>query len=245
MKKYLLCLVIFSTQILSAQNYFTKGTPEITSASPNHDFGQILEGQVVTHLFEIANKGTADLKIEKVRATCGCTAVQPAKTELKPGEKTTIQVEFDSNRRLGLQQKFVYVFSNDPKTPQYKLSFNAMVVEKLEPPKDAKVGKLVLEKKMIDFGNVEEGKVVEGTIGFTNKGNGVLEIINVRTSCGCTAAILSSRKLNPGEKGSLKIELDTSNREGKMTRIVSLFSNDPTQANQIITITANIEKRKS
>ena len=245
MKKYTFLIFILLAQITAAQNFFTQNTPQILSPKPHHDFGEILEGQVVTHLFEITNQGTADLKITKVRATCGCTAAQPAQTELKPGEKTTIKVEFDSSRRLGLQQKLVYVFSNDPKTPEYKLTFNAVVVEKLEAPKGAKVAKLVLEKKQYDFGNVEEGKVVEGKIGFTNAGQATLEIIDVKTSCGCTAALLSSKKLNPGEKGTLKIELDTSNREGILTRTVTLYSNDPTQANQTITLTVKIEKRKS
>ncbi len=242
-KKYFFTLILFA-QVVFAQSNFTQPNPQIASPKPHHEFGEILEGQVVTHLFEITNSGGSELKITKVRASCGCTAVKPAQTTLKPGEKTTIKAEFDSHGRMGLQQKMIYVYSNDPKTPEYKLSFNATIVEKLEPAKDAKVAKLVLDKTTLDFGNVEEGKVVDAKIGFQNDGKGTLEIIDVKSSCGCTAALLSSKKLEPGQKGSIKIELDTANRQGKLVRTVTLFSNDPAKSNQIITLSANIEKRK-
>ncbi len=243
MKKYSFIIFLLS-QVIFAQDLFTQVAPIISSSKPHHDFGEILEGQVVAHSFEIKNTGNADLKIEKVRASCGCTAVEPEKNLLKPGESTKVKAEFDSGGRFGPQNKSVYVFSNDPKTPQYKLSFSAVIVDKLSNTKGAKAPKLEIEKNNFDFGKVEEGKIVDAKIGFKNSGKDVLEIIDVKTTCGCTAALLSSKKLNPGERGTLRIELDTANREGKLTRTVTLFSNDPSQSNQSITISANIEKRK-
>ncbi|MEW6193683.1 MAG: DUF1573 domain-containing protein [Bacteroidota bacterium] len=236
-------MVIFSILLLSAYT-FGQNTPKIASPKPSHDFGDILEGQVVSHSFEIVNEGTSDLKIDRVQASCGCTAVQPAKKQLKPGEKTVIKVEFDSENRMGPQHKYVYVKSNDPKTPDFKLSFTANIVDKIV-NKSGKNPKLSLNQNQYDFGNVEEGKVVEAKIGFKNAGNDVLEIKDVKTSCGCTAALLSSKKLNPGENGTIKIELDTSNRSGKMVRTVTLYTNDSSNPNQTITLSVNIEQRKS
>ena len=245
MKKFTILFIIAFVQLVFAQDNFRNPYPKIISPFPKFEFGTILEGQIATHSFEIENQGTADLQISKVRASCGCTVAEPAQEVLKPGEKTNINVQFDTHGRLGPQYKRVYVSTNDPKTPDYELSFTAVVVDKLEPPKGAKVAKLVLNKKQIDFGDVEEGKVAETTIGFTNEGSGTLEIIDVKTSCGCTAALLSSKKLGPGQKGTVKIEIDTANREGVMTRTVTLYSNDPLVPNQTITLTVNIEKRKS
>jgi hypothetical protein len=244
MKKNVFAAIFLFTQIVFAQDLFTQVVPIIYSPKPHHDFGEILEGQVVSHSFEIKNTGNADLKIEKVRASCGCTAVEPEKNILKPGESTKVKAEFDSRGRFGPQNKSVYVFTNDKKNPQFKLSFSAVIVDKLSNVDDAKAPKLVIEKNNFNFGKVEEGKIVDAKIGFVNSGKGVLEIIDVKTTCGCTAALLSSRKLNPGERGTLRIELDTSNREGNLTRTITLFSNDPAQNNQSITISANIEKRK-
>lgn len=237
-------LSIFFLFLLIANINAQSNSPKIVSLKPEHNFGEILEGQVVSHTFEIQNAGGADLKIDKVQASCGCTAVQPAKKILKPGEKTTIKVEFDSIDRMGIQQKYVYVFSNDPITPQLRLAFSALIVEKIANP-TGKVPKMKLDKNQIDFGNVEEGKIVLAKVLFQNNGSGVLTINDIKSTCDCAAALLSSKKLEPGETGTLRIELDTANRSGKLTRTITLLTNDPSEPRQVITLFANIEKKKT
>jgi hypothetical protein len=239
-KMSLLFLLSFVTGIIAQIN-----APKISVKNDHHDFATIVEGEIVTHQFEIKNAGTAELIISQVHASCGCTAAKPEKMKLKPGEKTFVKVEFNSENRLGPQEKFVYVSSNDPINPEYKLSFVGVIVDKNAAAKNGKNPKLTLNKTNYDFGNVEEGKVVDAKISFKNEGKGVLVISDVKTSCGCTAVLLSSKTLQPGESGSIRIELDTANREGKLTRTVTLYSNDPQQSNQTITLYVNIEKRKS
>jgi hypothetical protein len=242
MKKYFISFVLLFTVVSFGQF----NAPKITAKSTHYDFGTVTEGQVVTTNFEISNTGSADLEIQQVRASCGCTAAQPTKKLLKPGERTTIKVEFNSSNRLGPQDKTVYVMSNDPKESELKLTFTCVVVDKSVAKAAAiKQPKLKLSKNEFDFGSVEEGKLVETKIGFKNEGQGNLEISEVKTSCGCTAALLSSKKLNPGESGNVRLELDTANREGKLTRTVTIYSNDPDSPNQVITLYVNIEKRKS
>lgn len=241
MKKMLFpILIIYVTGIAAQIN-----APKISVKKDIHDFGTIVEGQVVTHQFEVRNAGTAELIISQVRASCGCTAAKPDKMNLKPGEKTFVKIEFNSENRLGPQEKFVYLSSNDPINPEYKLSFIGVIVDKNAESKVGKNPKLTLNKTSYDFGNIMEGKVVDAKIGFKNEGSGVLLISDVKTSCGCTAVLLSSKALQPGETGNISIELDTANREGKLTRTVTLYTNDPKQPNQTITLFVNIEKRKS
>lgn len=238
---YFFILLISFGNILAQFN-----APKISAKKTFHDFGTVVEGQVVNTTFEIKNDGTANLIINNVQASCGCTAAQPDKKELKPGEKTSLKVEFNSAGRLGPQEKYVYVMSNDPKTPDFRFNFTCVVVQKNDSkPAEVKIPKLRLDKNQYDFGNVEEGKLVEVKIGLKNDGKGLLEIQDVKTSCGCTAALVSSKKLNPGEGGNIRIELDTANREGQLTRTVTIYSNDPNGPNQVITLTANILKRKA
>lgn len=242
MKKLFVAVLMMISGFAIAQS----AAPVITAAKLSHDFGEISEGMVVNHEFEITNTGNAELIIKKVTASCGCTAAAPGKSKLQPGEKTTINVRFDSEGRLGQQQKYVYILSNDPKTPELRLGFSTMILSKGDyAAKEGKIPKLVLDKNQFDFGSIEEGKVVDVKIGFKNTGNSILEIRDVKTSCGCTAALLSSRKIKPGESGSVRIEMDTAGRNGKITRTVTLYTNDPDDSNQTITLFVNIEKRKS
>ncbi len=103
--------------------------PQIIAQSSEHDFGDVAEGTSVTHNFVVSNSGGDVLKITKVRAGCGCTAASPEKSELAPGESTTIRVAFNSTGREGRQEKYVFVNSNDPKTPELKLKFTCNVVK--------------------------------------------------------------------------------------------------------------------
>jgi hypothetical protein len=238
--------ILFLLTIVLTGNAFAQFTvPKIQAKSNTYDFGTIVEGEIVTTSFEIMNVGSGDLKIDQVRASCGCTAAQPAKNILKPGEKTSIKVDFNSKDRLGPQEKYVYVMSNDPKSPELKLSFKAVVVDKsVAQSADVQFPRIKLLKTEYDFGNVEEGKLVETKISFKNEGKGILEITDVKTSCGCTAALVSNKRINPGESGNVRIELDTANREGKLTRTVTIMTNDPDNPNPVITLYVNIEKRK-
>ncbi len=241
MKKYM-TLFLF----LFVSFAFGQTGPKITAKVDHFDFGTVVEGEMVTHSFEIENSGDANLSIVRVNASCGCTAAKPEKSLLKPGEKTFIHVEFNSEARLGQQQKFIYVFTNDAKTPEFKLSLTGVVVDKNTAfiAKDGKNPKLALDMSRYDFGTVGEGKVVEAKIDFKNEGKAVLKVNDVKTSCGCTAALLSSKTLEPGQKGTLRIELDTSGREGKLVRTVTLYTNDPVDPNQTVTLFVNIEKSK-
>lgn len=241
MKKTISSLIFF--MIFSIVHSQVVG-PKISVPEGTFDFGDIVEGDVVSHEFIVHNTGGALLEITKVRASCGCTAAQPDVDKLKPGESTKIKVEFNSAKRKGNQTKYVYVFSNDPGLAQLRLSFTANVLEKVAPVQAQVNGpRLNLFKKEYNFGTVEQGQLLKTEIQFQNLGSKVLEISRVKTSCGCTAALLSKESLNPGERGTIKIELDTSDRVGKFTRTVTIHSNDVVEPSQIVNLFVNIKEK--
>ncbi|NUM63241.1 MAG: DUF1573 domain-containing protein, partial [Ignavibacteriaceae bacterium] len=90
-----------------------------------------------------------------------------------------------------------------------------------------------------------EGDKVDYTFKFVNKGSSNLIISDIKTSCGCTAALLSADNLEPGQEGTIKVELDTKNRSGKMSRTVTIKSNDPKESTKILTIYADVVKKGS
>ncbi len=90
--------------------------PVISIAEKTWNFGEIKQGDKVNHEFKVQNNGKSQLIIRKVKASCGCTAIKPAKTILAPGEETTIIAEFNSAGKSGRQNKSVTVVTNDPKS---------------------------------------------------------------------------------------------------------------------------------
>lgn len=78
----------------------------------NYNFGKIKEGESVTHSFTFTNTGSAPLIITSATATCGCTVPEYPAQPIKPGEKGTIKVVFNSRGKMGKQDKVVTILSN-------------------------------------------------------------------------------------------------------------------------------------
>ena len=216
------------------------GDPEIVPHLKSFNFGDISEGEIVSHDFIIFNRGTNILKINRVKASCGCTAAMPEKSELEPGESTNLTVTFNSSGRNGAQKKLIRIETNDPENPQQIITITGNVVLEGANPQSNPV--LNFSETQYDFGKILEGKVVEHTFKFQNIGKATLKISDIKTSCGCTAALVSNEKIGPGEEGTLKVELDTKNRQGKMSRTITITSNDPKEPEKILTVYADIQQ---
>lgn len=238
MFKKVFILSITFTAILYAQFLGPKANMKQTE----FDFKNIKEGRIVDHNFTITNLGGDLLKITGVRATCGCTAANPDKSELKPGESTAIKVSFNSSGRSGPQTKFVYVSTNDPANNEIKLKITGNVVSSENATVSSNLPKIYFPETQYDFGTVKEGTVVSHTFKFVNKGKATLDISDIKTSCGCTVASVSSKQIAPGKDGTMKIDLDTKNRQGKMSRTITITSNDPEEPTKVITISADVNK---
>ncbi len=85
---------------------------KIEFSKTTHDFGEVIEGEVVSYSFKFKNTGNIDLIVRSVKASCGCTVVKKPEKPIKPGEEEYLEVTFDSNRRSGFQHKTVTVLTN-------------------------------------------------------------------------------------------------------------------------------------
>lgn len=83
-----------------------------------------------------------------------------------------------------------------------------------------------------NFREVVEGPDITHNFYFYNRGNSILHINNVGTSCGCTGAVLGGKNdISPGEKATIKVTYHTQGRPGHATKIITVSSNDPVDPN--------------
>jgi uncharacterized cupredoxin-like copper-binding protein len=236
-KNLLFVLLLFSSLVFAQLMQ-----PKLVLQQNSFDFGDIKQGETVSHTFVLTNSGGDLLKITNVQASCGCTAASPEKSELAPGESTDLTVKFNSTGRMGKQLKTVKIYTNDPESPEMTLTINGNVVTGEQ---TGTVPTIYFPETQHDFGQVSEGEKVNYTFRFVNKGQSELVIKDVKSSCGCTAALLSSNNIKPGQEGTIKVEFDTKNRSGKNSKTVTVQSNDPKDGTKILTIYANVVKKGS
>jgi hypothetical protein len=88
------------------------GLPVIGFTTLEHDFGKVIQGELVTYAFKFKNTGKSDLVIANISTSCGCTASKYPKTPVKPGEENFVEVSFDSAGKEGFQNKTLEVAAN-------------------------------------------------------------------------------------------------------------------------------------
>jgi len=113
---------------LSAQQL--ENAPVFEIIDPEFNFGNIKQGEKTEHEFIIKNNGKSDLYIRSIKASCGCTAVQPEKKVITPGESIKMKVIFNSAGKVGTQNKTVTIITNDPKNSKAILWIKGNVNEK-------------------------------------------------------------------------------------------------------------------
>lgn len=102
---------------------------------------------------------------------------------------------------------------------------------------NAQVGKISFDKTTHDFGKIkEEIKSAVYSFEFTNTGDADLKLLNVRTSCGCTASEYTKAPVKPGEKGEIKVTYHTSHRPGSFRKSITVTVNNPDKPNTVLFI---------
>ena len=86
--------------------------PQFAFQEEEYNFGDIRDGDIVSHVFKFTNTGEAPLVISKATAACGCTVPQWPKQPIPVGGSGEIKVQFDSSNKPGMQNKVVTITAN-------------------------------------------------------------------------------------------------------------------------------------
>lgn len=132
MKKMLMIAALLVSVVAAyAQSPTTASTngPVLTWDKSTHDFGNMVQGDVVEHTFKFTNTGNEPLVITNVQVSCGCTTPKGwPRDPVMPGGKGELTVSFNSAGKMGAQTKPVIIVSNA--INDTKLVFTTVVTEK-------------------------------------------------------------------------------------------------------------------
>ncbi len=95
--------------------------------------------------------------------------------------------------------------------------------------------RMQVDEPVFDFGRVEQGEKVTHDFLFTNQGNRDLRVQSVKTSCGCTAAVIAADTIPPGTEGTIQATFDTKRFAGQKAKAIRVHTNDP--LNPVTTLT--------
>jgi hypothetical protein len=191
--------------------------PTLKFKNTTVDFGEMASGKIVDINFEFENTGNEILYIKNVTPSCGCTTADLPKKDYKPGEKGTIASKFNTSGYNGKVIKTITVTSNDPDSPETRLTLSGTVVVK-------DFAQASLKPEQIDFGTVSAGKTYARKLTLGNVGNQELEIIEI--SCSPEVSLLFKTARLAPKKATEIILSFTPFDKGSFNSIVKIRTND-------------------
>uniref|UniRef100_UPI0040484406 DUF1573 domain-containing protein n=1 Tax=Algoriphagus sp. TaxID=1872435 RepID=UPI0040484406 len=81
------------------------------------DLGEISSKEVQRKSVTLTNLGKEKLEFRKLQGNCACLLLELPVNELYPGETTALTLVFDPQGRKGIDQRNIYLFTNDPVNP--------------------------------------------------------------------------------------------------------------------------------
>lgn len=95
----------------------TVNVAKMAFTESSFDFGSVVDGEVVNHVYKFKNTGKVPLVISNAKSTCGCTVPDWPRDPIPPGEGGEIKVEFKTkgktrNGKESKQTKPVTITAN-------------------------------------------------------------------------------------------------------------------------------------
>ncbi|MEL7119020.1 MAG: DUF1573 domain-containing protein [Bacteroidota bacterium] len=87
-------------------------TTTVAFEEERFDFGEVNEGEVVSHLYTFKNTGSEPLIISRAKGSCGCTVPKYTTDPIAPGEEGSMVVEFNTRGKRGRKSQKVTITAN-------------------------------------------------------------------------------------------------------------------------------------
>ena len=101
--------------------------PQLLMSQKIIQLGEISSNAVQRRTVTLTNSGKENLEIRKVQGNCSCLITEYPKSLLLPGEMMELNLVFDPVGRKGIDQRNIYIFTNDPVNPVQLLVIKSRV----------------------------------------------------------------------------------------------------------------------
>jgi hypothetical protein len=117
-----MCSIVGLTALLAQDK-----APSIIFDNSAKDFGKVIQGEMLKHVFSFTNQGSTTLEILGLEPSCGCQAASMSTKQIRAGQSGQIDVSVDTAGLTGAIDKSVTVITNDPRRSSVSLSVRAEV----------------------------------------------------------------------------------------------------------------------
>lgn len=196
------------------------------------DFGSFNKGTRDTSYILLENDGTDTFSVTHYTDVPDYLKIWPAQLSIAPGKTGVIFAEINGKKinDWGSLNHVVKIHTNDKFFFIKEASVTAELMDDfrhLSKKQLKNAPHIQLDKTSIDFGTFKTGLKKTGQFTITNTGKSNLIIHKTYAVCSCTILDNFKKEILPGESVIVNIEFDSLFKDGKQTKAVTFFTNDP------------------
>ena len=204
--------------------------PRMHVDKPVFDFGQVEQGEKVTHDFRFTNQGNRDLRVQSVKTSCGCTAAVIAADTIPPGTEGTIQATFDTKRFAGQKAKDIRVHTNDPLNPVTTLTLRGEITTEVQ-----------VEPAQLYLGRLQRGSPITRTVTVLYDENKSFEITDI-TNANTAISVRAEDVQVAGKKGkALQVSVSKTARRGPLNDTITVTTTSTKKPTISIPVVGSVE----
>lgn len=175
--------------------------PSMVMDNPVRDFGKVMQGETIKHVFSFSNKSSTTLEILSMEPSCGCQAASLSSKQIGAGQSGQIEVSVDTTGLVGAIDKSVNIITNDPRRPSVSLSIRADVQPEIS-----------VSSPSIYFENVPMGKEVTKEVIITVPAERSIKILSAEST---DASVMVKLEPVPDSEGKKVKLIATQKGDGK------------------------------
>ena len=204
--------------------------PRLHFDAPVFDFGQVEQGEKVTHAFRFTNQGNQALQVQSVKTSCGCTAAVSASSTIPPGEAGTIQATFDTKRFAGQKAKSIRVHTNDPLSPVTTLTIQGEITTEVQ-----------VQPAQVYMGRLQRGVPTSRTVTILYDQNKPFEITHITHANPAISVQTEDARIDGKQGKTLQVSVSKTAALGRLDDTITITTTSPQKPTITIPIFGSIE----
>jgi len=195
--------------------------------------------------FDIYNSSAKAIHFSKSISPAYVVVTTPDSIASKSKGKIKLSYNGKMKNQYGFVSDNIELITDDEENPRKPFSVYATIEEYFAPLSVEEADKapvLLLELSEVDLGRTKAGNSLSKSIRIKNQGKKDLLIHTIQSNCTCVVVQSPKTKLKSGEETELQITLNGQGRTGTLQKALTIYSNDPRNPVQRITLTAYIEE---
>lgn len=252
--KLILCL--FASLVIGTGSYaqtikaqptlkdqYSKKVGNLRMSTSTLALGKVLTNEIKMDTVRILNSGSTEMELT-IQTRTDYFSTQLSSTKLTAGQEGWIAIAYNVGKRndYGFVLDRILINTNDKEQPQKNINVTATIAEYFSPEVDSLAPKAKLTETIYGYGTIHQGDKVNHDFLITNDGQKPLIIRKAKCTCGCIKISTTKTEINPGESAMIHVDFDSFGKEGKDSRIINVFLNDPTMPEVKLEVSGTVVK---